>query len=120
MDAAGIDWRRAAACRSYDPDLFFPVSPAGAPNERQVAAALAVCTRCPVRAACLDFALRTRQAHGVWGGVTEQELHSLRRRDVRPADTGPGKRRRDRVQADEPSVPGGLAREHGRGLPAAG
>lgn len=90
MDAAGLDWRRAAACRSYDPDLFFPVSPGGVSNERQAAAAVAVCAVCPVRAQCLDFALRTRQAHGVWGGLTEQELDSMRRRAVRPADAGTG------------------------------
>jgi len=26
--------------------------------------------RCPVRTQCLAFALRTRQVHGIWGGLT--------------------------------------------------
>jgi len=74
-----MDWRMAAACRNYDRDLFFPVSSVGAAAERQVAEAKAVCARCSVRAECLDFALSADQAHGVWGGMSEQELHLLRR-----------------------------------------
>jgi hypothetical protein len=31
--------------------------------------------RCPVRLPCLAFALRTRQVHGIWGGLTEEERH---------------------------------------------
>ena len=66
------NWRLLAACRSIDPDLFFPVSSAGKSLE-QVAEARAVCARCLVRRQCLAFALRTRQAHGIWGGLTAQE-----------------------------------------------
>ena len=66
------NWRMLAACRSIDPDLFFPVSSAGKPLE-QVAEARAVCACCLVRRQCLAFALRTRQAHGIWGGLTAQE-----------------------------------------------
>jgi WhiB family transcriptional regulator, redox-sensing transcriptional regulator len=71
--ACGMDWRSAAACRNRDPDLFFPVSLSGLAAERQLAEAKDVCAHCPVRAECLEFALRTRQAHGVWGGLSEQE-----------------------------------------------
>ena len=80
MKEQETDWRRAAACRVYEPDLFFPVSSAGAGHERQLARAVAVCAQCPVRAQCLDFALRTRQVHGVWGGLTEQQLLHTHRR----------------------------------------
>ena len=66
------NWRMLAACRSIDPDLFFPVSSAGKSLE-QVAEARAVCACCLVRRQCLAFALRTRQAHGIWGGLTAQE-----------------------------------------------
>ncbi len=65
-------WQSAAACRSADPDLFFPISAAG-PSLAQEAEAKAVCAACGVRRECLTFALRTRQAHGIWGGTTEQE-----------------------------------------------
>jgi WhiB family transcriptional regulator, redox-sensing transcriptional regulator len=66
------NWRLRAACQSIDPELFFPVSSAGKSLE-QVEEARAVCARCLVRRQCLAFALRTRQAHGIWGGLTAQE-----------------------------------------------
>ena len=65
-------WWELAACRSVDPELFFPVSEIG-PARQQVATAKAVCDACPVRQMCLDYALSTRQAHGVWGGLTVEE-----------------------------------------------
>lgn len=65
-------WRESAACLSADPELFFPISPAGASAD-QAERAKAVCGRCRVRRECLQFALATRQAHGVWGGMSEQE-----------------------------------------------
>jgi WhiB family transcriptional regulator, redox-sensing transcriptional regulator len=66
------DWRESAACRSADPELFFPVSSAGPALDR-TERAKAVCAACRVRRECLQFALATRQAHGVWGGMSEQE-----------------------------------------------
>jgi WhiB family transcriptional regulator, redox-sensing transcriptional regulator len=75
-------WRSAAACRLSDPDLFFPVSSAGI-AQREIAEALAVCARCPVRAPCREFALRTRQQHGIWGGTTEHERRQLWRPGTR-------------------------------------
>ncbi len=49
-----------------------PIPSSGASLE-QVAGAKEICARCLVRSECLSFALRTRQAHGVWGGMSEQE-----------------------------------------------
>jgi WhiB family transcriptional regulator, redox-sensing transcriptional regulator len=71
------NWRSLAARRSADPDLFFPVSSAGR-SVVQIGKAKAICARCLVRSACLGFALRTDQFHGVWGGLTEQERDPLR------------------------------------------
>jgi WhiB family redox-sensing transcriptional regulator len=68
------DWRQDAACRDLDTAVFFP------DTEEEVAAALAVCAACPVREACLEFALVTRQDDGVWGGMTETERRRVRRR----------------------------------------
>jgi WhiB family transcriptional regulator, redox-sensing transcriptional regulator len=65
-------WRSLAACRSADPDLFFPISPSGQ-STAQVAQAKAICAGCQVRPECLAFALRTHQVHGVWAGLSEQE-----------------------------------------------
>jgi WhiB family transcriptional regulator, redox-sensing transcriptional regulator len=82
--AADRKWRSAAACRSADPELFFPISAVGKALE-QVAEAKAICARCPVRRQCLAFALRTRQAHGIWGGLTEEERAFIRRPTSRTA-----------------------------------
>lgn len=66
------DWWKSAACQGADPELFFPVSAVGR-GESDVARAKAVCAGCRVRRQCLQFALATRQLHGVWGGTTEEE-----------------------------------------------
>jgi WhiB family redox-sensing transcriptional regulator len=66
------NWRSSAACRSGDPDLFFPISGSGESLE-QAAEAKAICAGCPVRRQCLAFALQTRQVYGIWGGLTERE-----------------------------------------------
>ena len=83
--AAGRHWITMAACRSAGRDLSSPVSKAGQSLE-QVTRAKAVCTGCPVRRQCLAFALRTRQIHGVWGGLTEDERHLAMPSPVTPAD----------------------------------
>ncbi|PSL04256.1 WhiB family redox-sensing transcriptional regulator [Haloactinopolyspora alba] len=72
-------WAEDAACRDLDPELFFPVGPAG-PGTEQERRALEVCGRCPVRRACLDWALRVGEADGVWGGTTPDERRLIRRR----------------------------------------
>jgi len=66
-------WRDEAACRDLSAiaDLFFVGTPVG--NRL----ALAICARCPVQAECLDYAVRTGQVHGVWGGKTQQEVRLL-------------------------------------------
>ena len=79
------DWRAEGACRTADPDLFFPVA-VGAAASPQVTRALRICDGCPVRQACLDFAMRTREPAGIWGGTTpEERIRVLRARHRRPA-----------------------------------
>jgi WhiB family transcriptional regulator, redox-sensing transcriptional regulator len=69
---AGQDWRLWAACRFIDSELFFPVSKSGQ-SLNQVTEAKKVCAACAVLPECLAFAMRTRQVHGIWGGMTEEE-----------------------------------------------
>lgn len=75
-------WRLQASCRDVDPDLFFPVGTTGMALE-QIDAAKEVCNGCPVREACLDFALATNQDSGVWGGTAEDERRTIRRQWLR-------------------------------------
>ena len=41
--------------------------------------AKAICMECPVVNECLDYAIRTNQDSGIWGGTTEEERKSIRR-----------------------------------------
>jgi WhiB family redox-sensing transcriptional regulator len=66
------NWRQLAACRSAEPELFFP-APSVEVADMQTELAKAFCLFCPVRRECLQFALATRQTHGVWGGMSERE-----------------------------------------------
>lgn len=73
------DWREQASCRRSHPDLFFPVGKSSSADE-QVAEAKRVCESCDVMASCLEFALKTDQEAGVWGGTSEGERRRLRHR----------------------------------------
>ena len=80
--AASMDWRHRSVCREEDPELFFPIGNTG-PALLQIEEAKAVCRRCPVKEQCLIWALETGQDHGVWGGMSEDERRSMRRRAAR-------------------------------------
>ena len=77
-----MDWRHRAVCRDEDPELFFPIGNSG-PALLQIAEAKAVCERCPVISECLAWALEPGQDAGVWGGLSEDERRSLKRRRAR-------------------------------------
>ena len=79
-----MDWRQEAACRDVDPEIFFPIGTHG-PALVQVEQAKKICRRCPAVDECLQFALESGQDAGVWGGTTEDERRSLRRRAARAA-----------------------------------
>ena len=71
------EWRVLAHCRGLDPELFYP-EPYVDPVD-----AKAVCRECRVRESCLEWALSTREKHGVWGGESEAgRRRILRRRSV--------------------------------------
>ena len=71
-------WRDRAACRSSDPNLFFPAGNTGSAIDT-IEAAKAVCRSCSVAESCLRFALATNQEDGIWGGRDEVERRRLRR-----------------------------------------
>jgi WhiB family redox-sensing transcriptional regulator len=77
-------WQGDAACRGEDLVLFF-----GPDGERQPERAVrerkakAICSGCPVRNACLNYALDRPEKYGTWGGLNEDERASERRRRFR-------------------------------------
>lgn len=74
MPLGEISWLRRGACRSSDPELFFPL----APTPVQEARAKGVCAGCQVLADCRDYALRSGEADGIWGGMTPEERRRAR------------------------------------------
>ena len=58
------------------PDLWFATD---ATDEQRgtTRAALKVCGGCSVRTACLEIALRNKEAHGIWGATTPAQRDHL-------------------------------------------
>jgi len=68
-------WQSRAACRGPHAGIFFPPSHVERKEERlnRERTAKAICHSCPVEGDCLDYAIRIREAHGIWGGRNESE-----------------------------------------------
>jgi WhiB family redox-sensing transcriptional regulator len=77
-----MTWRNRAACLDENPELFFPIGNTG-PVLLQIEEAKAVCRRCEVMETCLEWAIESGQDAGVWGGMSEDERHALKRRTAR-------------------------------------
>jgi WhiB family redox-sensing transcriptional regulator len=77
--ASGLvaEWKERAACAGYPSTFFFPT---GESSAALVEKARAVCRECPVSEDCLEFAFETNQVAGIWGGTTEEERRTLRRK----------------------------------------
>jgi WhiB family redox-sensing transcriptional regulator len=73
------EWQVKAACRGPQAEVFFPPAHVERKDERldRERAAKGICGTCPVRRACLDYALRIREPHGIWGGLNEVERKQL-------------------------------------------
>lgn len=86
FERAEWGWQDAAACRGQDLTLFFGVEgERGAERENRERKAKQVCAFCPARQACLDYAVSRPEKYGVYGGLTEDERASERRRRMRRA-----------------------------------
>jgi WhiB family redox-sensing transcriptional regulator len=72
-------WHLKAACRGPESALFFPPSTPERRDDREAREAYAkkICAQCHVQGDCLEFALRVREPHGIWGGLTETERRTL-------------------------------------------
>ena len=67
------EWADQALCGQSDPELWFPEQGDGA----RAVAAKRICSVCPVREQCLDYALRTREMQGIWGGHSPDERRRM-------------------------------------------
>jgi len=72
-------WQVRAACRGPHAAAFFPPSHTERKEDKAAreSRAKAICGECRVRQQCLDYALRIREPHGIWGGLNEVERKAL-------------------------------------------
>ena len=72
-------WQVRAACRGPHASIFFPPAQFERKEEKlgREQKAKAICASCPVREPCLAYALRIREPHGIWGGMSESERRPL-------------------------------------------
>lgn len=79
------EWMSLGVCNQVDPELFYP------DHGQNPWAAKRICATCPVQAECLDYAFRTDDRFGVFGGLTEYERRKLRspRSTPTPRDMNP-------------------------------
>ncbi|HEX4902166.1 MAG TPA: WhiB family transcriptional regulator [Acidimicrobiales bacterium] len=72
-------WQLRAACRGPQARVFFPPAHFERKDEKleREGRAKAICGGCAVRQECLDYAVRIREQHGIWGGLSESERRHL-------------------------------------------
>lgn len=75
-------WMQRGTCNveSIPNEVFFPS------RGEDVRLAQRICARCPVSDACLDFALRSGENHGVWGGISERGRKRIRKNQQSQGD----------------------------------
>lgn len=77
-----------ALCAQSDPDAWFPEK--GHPSTT----AIRICQACPLRQACLDYAVENGERYGIWGGMSERNRRKLpgyrTATDARLIDPTPG------------------------------
>jgi WhiB family redox-sensing transcriptional regulator len=72
-------WDPRRNCADVDPDVMFPERGGGEAVEK----AIQVCSGCPFKTRCHEWAVETAQVSGVWGGVNQhqrsREIYARRR-----------------------------------------
>lgn len=69
-------WYGDALCAQVDQKSFYPE------KGGSTAPAKAVCRRCPVQTACLEYAIANDEPHGVWGGMSPKQRRRLAGKEV--------------------------------------
>ena len=81
MSAQRIEesWQIKAACRGPQAAVFFPPPQFERKDEKEAreGRAKSICASCSVRRECLDYAIRIREPHGIWGGLNELERKQI-------------------------------------------
>jgi WhiB family redox-sensing transcriptional regulator len=68
------DWADQAACKGMESNLWFPAR--GGASEF----ALDVCSMCPVKVECGEYAIPDPGLQGIWGGMMKEQRDRIRSR----------------------------------------
>jgi WhiB family redox-sensing transcriptional regulator len=80
-DQGNAEWQQFSACRGSNTELFYPRDgEAQHVRLRRERTAKQLCDACPVARHCADYALMSKERHGIWGGMTAQERRNHERR----------------------------------------
>lgn len=71
-----LAWQADALCAQTDPEAFFPEKGGSTRDAKRV------CNECPVRDACLEYAMENDERFGIWGGLSERERRRLRKQAI--------------------------------------
>jgi len=74
-----VSWESLAVCRGQNSTLFFPpiAGESSVARFRRERAAKQICSQCPVRQECSDYALRVEEPFGIWDGLNETERREM-------------------------------------------
>lgn len=75
-DDGELAWQADALCAQTDPEAFFPEKGGSTRDAKRV------CSECPVRDACLEYAMENDERFGIWGGLSERERRRLRKQAI--------------------------------------
>ena len=66
------DWSDQAMCKDLDTQMFFPK------RGEATKPIKIICSVCPVVKPCLEYAMKSSEKFGVWGGTSERERRRMR------------------------------------------
>lgn len=73
------EWQLRAACRGPHAAVFYPPESSERRDDKAAREVRAkeICRTCSVTEPCLEYALKIRENHGIWGGLSEAERRNL-------------------------------------------
>lgn len=88
-EALNVDqeWRQHGRCLHAEPDLFYPLKGGSPEPAKRICNGTGDQPPCPVREECLEWAMKTGEVHGVWGGKSKEQRRKLRKERSREART---------------------------------
>ena len=66
------EWSDKAMCKKLDTQLFFPK------RGEATRPIKIICSVCPAAKPCLEYAMKSGEKFGVWGGTSERERRRMR------------------------------------------